>query len=87
MSSGDQGSEHMDGSVNGAGEPIRELRELARETSPEFLSRVRRKIHRRSSISNVASFSWELPKMILLEMMELAGHVFMATASNKEAEQ
>lgn len=87
MSSGDQDSERLSGSLNGTGEPLRELRELARETSPEFLTLVRRKIHRRSAISNVASFSWELPKMVLLQMMELASHVFLVSTSNKEPDQ
>ena len=63
----------------GAPEPERPIRALPlqeRETSPDFLARVRRRIYRRSAASQFASYSWNLPKLILFELMSLLGHLF-----------
>jgi hypothetical protein len=68
-------------------EPIRELLDLERETSPGFLSRVRRKIYRRTAVSHVANFSWHMPKVILLEMVGMLGHILNAFGARKGNER
>jgi hypothetical protein len=60
------------------GEPVRLLLEQEREPSSDFLGRIRRRIHRRSATSQFAAFSWHLPKAVLLEMINVFGHIFSA---------
>jgi len=60
------------------GEPIEDLRELEQETSPQFLNVVRNKIHRRTAASQMISFSWELPKTVLMELGNLLAAVMKA---------
>ena len=50
------------------GEPVRVLTDFEQETSPTFLTRIRRTIHRRTATSHVASFSWNVPSVVLLEL-------------------
>jgi len=69
------------------GEPIRELLDLERETSSGFLTRVRRKIYRRTAVSQVATFSWELPKVVLVEMIGMLGYILSASGTRKGKEQ
>lgn len=66
------------------GRPIAELLEQEYETSPDFVGRVRRKIYRRITASQVASYSWNLPKIVLLEMARLVGHFAHAFGTKKE---
>ncbi|MBL8218323.1 MAG: hypothetical protein JNL62_03805 [Bryobacterales bacterium] len=66
------------------GEPIEMLAGQEHEASAEFLDRVRSKIHRRAATSQVASFSWYLPRAVLLEMAELLGHVAQSLNGRKE---
>ena len=47
-------------------EPIRELRDQERETKPDFLARVRNRIHRRAATAQIASYSWHAPKLVLI---------------------
>ena len=58
------------------GEPIRALAELDHPTSSGFLDRVRLKIERRSVGNQFAAFSWHVPKILLLEFLELVFHLF-----------
>ena len=53
------------------GERIRPLADLGQDVSPEFLGIVRKKISRRTAANHMVSFSWNLPKVILLEMVML----------------
>ena len=57
------------------GEPIRELKELELDTSPFFLGTVRKKIHRRTTSSQFLSFSWQMPKTIVLALANLMVHI------------
>lgn len=72
---------------DGLDEPIRELMDLERETTPGFLSRVRRKIYRRTAVSQVATFSWHLPKVIMVEMVDMLGHILNALSTRKGSER
>jgi hypothetical protein len=67
----------------GTDEPIGALREQEYETSPDFMLRVRRRIHRRSSVAQLASFSWSLPKVILVELANVLGHVLGRIGAKK----
>lgn len=69
---------------NSEDQPIRALRRQTSETRPDFLSRVRSKIHRRTATKQLANYSWKLPKLALLEMVGVLGHVFTAFKSKKE---
>ena len=51
------------------GTPADELRDLEHGPSPAFLLGVRGKIDRRRTTGQLVSFSWNLPKVILLEMV------------------
>jgi hypothetical protein len=67
--------------------PIDSLREQERETAPDFLSKVRNKIHRRTAASQVASYSWHLPKVVLIEMASVLGYIFTAISGNKDSQR
>lgn len=54
-----------------AGEPLAALRQLEQEPSSNFLTGLRRKIHRRSLASQFASFAWEIPARLLTEIWGL----------------
>ena len=58
------------------GEPIRALAELGQPTTPGFLERVRLKIERRSLGNQFVDFSWHVPKILLLELLDLVFHLF-----------
>jgi hypothetical protein len=68
-------------------EPIRELRDLERETSPGFLGRIRRKIQRRTAVSHVATFSWQVPKVVLFELIGMLVHILNALGTRKGSER
>lgn len=73
-----------DGIDNGV--PIDELREQEMETSPAFTAKVRRRIHRRAAAGQVAAYSWNLPKVALLEMARLLSHVVGTFGAGKDRE-
>ena len=66
------------------GQPIRVLIDQEQEPSPHFIEQVRRKIYRRSAASQLASYSWHLPKIILMEMVRVFSHLLKAFGTNKE---
>jgi hypothetical protein len=51
------------------GTPADELRSLEQGASPRFLLGVQNKIDRRRTTGQLVSFSWSLPKVILMEMV------------------
>ena len=66
------------------GQPIRVLIDQELEPSLHFMERVRGKIYRRTATSQLASYSWHLPRVILLEMASLFGHFVKVFGTNKE---
>lgn len=68
---------------DGEEEPITALALIELEASPGFWTRVRKKIDRRVTTAQVLSFSWNLPKVILVEMLELAFTIFSPAKSRK----
>jgi hypothetical protein len=76
--------------VNGAGQPddpLRVLRDQERETSTDFVAKVRRRIERRTAASQVAAYSWHLPKVVLVEMSGLIRHLIVAVGGKGDAQR
>jgi hypothetical protein len=65
------------------GEPVRLLADLEQEPSAAFLNVVRRKIHRRSAASQFVSFSWNVPKVILLEFWNILVEILSPRGTQK----
>lgn len=59
-------------------DPIRVLLGQELDTSSDFVGRVRGRIRRRTAASQLASFSWNLPRLVLAEMTCMLNHVFTA---------
>jgi hypothetical protein len=64
------------------GQPIAPLAELEQEVSPQFLAAIRKKIYRRTAANQVLAFSWNLPKVIVMELVLLVAHFL--SGSGKE---
>ena len=58
-----------------AGEPIGILRELEQDTSPSFLSMIRKRIYRRTTASQLISVSWHLPGVVFAELLNMFIHI------------
>ena len=52
--------------------PIEELKDQELEPRRDLVSRVRRQIERRTATSQAATFTWELPKLVLIEFVKAA---------------
>jgi hypothetical protein len=65
------------------GEPVTVLADLEQEPSTAFLNVVRRKIHRRSAASQFVSFSWNVPKVILLEFWNILVEILSSRGTQK----
>jgi len=65
------------------GEPIAALASIDLEASERFWTRVRRKVDRRVATAQVVSFSWNLPKLIFLEFLEIAFNIFSPAKGRK----
>jgi hypothetical protein len=66
------------------GEPVRELAGFEHEPSGTFLAIVRSKIQRRSTVSQIASFTWNVPKVILAEFWNALVQVISPHGAKKE---
>jgi hypothetical protein len=53
------------------GEPIAALADLTRQPSPNFVSRVRRKVERRTVTGQFLSLAWHLPASVLMEVVKM----------------
>jgi len=65
-------------------QPIRALIDQEDQPSPDFMAKVRRRIYRRTTASQFASYSWHLPKVILVELARLIGYFVNVFGTNKE---
>ena len=65
-------------------QPLRLLHDQELPTSPFFFERLRNKIEGRTATSQVVSYSWNIPKVILLEMIGLVTHIFSVLGTPKE---
>lgn len=71
MSNGPENPNLGDGEEVDPGAPIAALSGFEYPASSGFLSLLRRKIHRRTTTAQVASFSWHIPGMVLLELCRI----------------
>jgi hypothetical protein len=67
------------------GEPIRILLEQESQPSSGFIAKIRRKVYRRTATSQLAGFSWHLPKVIFVEMLGVFAHLFSAFGTDKDS--
>lgn len=67
--------------------PAGELLDYEFEPSPQFLTGVRNKIDRRRTTGQLVSFSWDMPRAILLEMVNWMGQVSVLFGSNTAKKQ
>ncbi len=67
------------------GEPIRLLLDQQLEPSAHFVEKIRRRIYRRTAASQLASYSWHLPKVMLVEMFSVVTHFLRAFGTKKES--
>ena len=59
------------------GEPVDSLANFEHGASDDFLGRIRRSIQRRTTASQIATFSWDIPFVVFLEFwITLADHLF-----------
>ena len=77
----------MNGGPGHDDEPLRVLREQERETSPDFVAKVRRRIQRRATVAQVASYSWHLPGVVLVEMAGLVKHLVTALTGKGDSQR
>jgi len=56
--------------------PVAALNDFEEDVSPEFVPRLRRRLHRRVFSGQVASFSYNVPAMILREFLQLIFGLF-----------
>ena len=57
-------------------EPIAEIAALREDAGAGFLTRLRRRIERRSLTKQFLGFSWDFPKVILVELLEFVFSLF-----------
>lgn len=70
--------------MNPEGDPLEILREQELETSARFLAQVRGKIYRRTATSHVVTYSWNLPKVSILELARVLSDFLQSFGTNKE---
>jgi hypothetical protein len=61
------------------GRPALELVRLEQEPSADFVPIVRRKIYRRTAASQFVSFTWNVPGVVLRELLTMAVELFKGT--------
>ncbi|MGH9665018.1 MAG: hypothetical protein ACRD9L_11395 [Bryobacteraceae bacterium] len=64
--------------------PIRALIGQEFETSPDFITRIRKKIDRRTTVSHFTSYSWNVPKIVLTEMLSVLKYLFSALGAQRK---
>ena len=73
------GSEEME-------QPIQVLRDQEHDTASDFLARVRNRINRRSSTAHVAAYSWNMPKIVVVEMISMFSHVLTSLSGKRRSQ-
>lgn len=61
------------------------LAEQELETSADFIAKVHRKIERRTAASQYVSFSWNMPKVVLLELAGMLKHLVTNIDGKKDS--
>ena len=69
------------------GTPVEMLADFEHVPSSSFLGRVRRSIHRRSAVSQLASFSWNAPLLVSREFWSFVAEHFFPKGTGKDHQQ
>jgi hypothetical protein len=64
--------------------PVQVLVEQEQETAPDFVEKVKRRIHRRTMAAQYASLSWYLPKVVMVEMIGVVRHLVTGISGREE---
>lgn len=67
--------------------PIDVLKNQELEPTRDLVGRVRRQIERRTAASQAATFSWQLPKLVLLEFVKAVGDFSFSLKEKKGSGQ
>jgi hypothetical protein len=67
-----------------AGTPIEELAGFEHPPSSNLMSRIRRAIQRRTTVSQVASFSWNTPFIVFREFWIILAEQLLPTSARKD---
>jgi hypothetical protein len=62
---------------------IRELADLESDVSTSFRDVIRRKIYRRTTVSQFANLSWKMPGIIFMEFLSLIMHLLAVADGGK----
>jgi len=84
---GFESQEAPEGEEVETGEPITLLEDVEQEISPVFLDRVRSRIERRTLSSQAVSLCWELPILLLLEVLNVFFEVLTPPEDRKGGSQ
>jgi hypothetical protein len=77
---------HDEGEID-AGTPIEILATFEHEPSADLLSRISRSIHRRTLVSQFASFSWNTPLIVLMEFWGAFADQLFPKSTRKERQR
>lgn len=77
---------HGDNDVD-PGAPVDMLADFQYAPSSSFLGRVRRSIQRRTTASQVVSFSWNVPLLVFREFWQLLAEQFFPRSAGKDHQQ
>lgn len=66
-----------------AGEPIGTLWKLEQDTALSFFNKIRRRIYRRTTASQLISVSWHLPGLVFAELIGMLIHIVGARSVRK----
>lgn len=61
------------------------LQDFEEDVSPEFVPRLRRRLHRRVFSGQVASFSYNVPAMLLREFLQLIFGLFLPASRDQRS--
>lgn len=85
MSTDADNTPEMQGGAEDGEQPLRILTEQEMETSADFVAKVQRKIHRRSAASQYVSFTWNVPKVVLIELAGVLKHLVGSFERRKDS--
>ena len=74
---------HENNSENETGEPIGMLADFQQDPSSHFLQRIRKRINRRMTAATAVAFACHLPKLILIEFLDMIFQVFSSDKPQK----
>lgn len=77
---------HNDDEID-PGAPVEMLAGYEYTPSSGFIGRIRRSLHRRSAVSQLASFSWNAPTLVFREFWGFMAEHFLPRSTGKDHQQ